>query len=51
MKTIAFDVMGNDNGVKAGVEAALAFVKQNSDYSVILVGITKISLSDVCATC
>ena len=38
MKTIAFDVMGNDNGVKAGVEAALAFVKTNSDYSVILVG-------------
>ena len=38
MKTIAFDVMGNDNGVKAGVEAALAFVKQNSNYSIILVG-------------
>ncbi|NQZ66115.1 MAG: phosphate acyltransferase PlsX [Mycoplasmatales bacterium] len=38
MKKIAFDVMGNDNGVRAGVEAALDFVEKNLDYSFILVG-------------
>lgn len=38
MKTIAFDIMGNDNGVQAGVKSALAFVSQNKDYKVILVG-------------
>lgn len=48
MKKIAFDVMGNDNGVRAGVEAALDFVEKNLDYIVILVGdrkkISKITL-------
>ena len=38
MKKIAFDVMGNDNGVRAGVEAALDFVESNLDYIVVLVG-------------
>jgi len=38
MKTIAFDVMGNDNGVRAGVEAALDFTDKNLDYIVALVG-------------
>lgn len=38
MKKIAFDVMGNDNGIRAGVEAALEFVKKNLDYIFILVG-------------
>ncbi len=38
MKKIAFDVMGNDNGVRAGVEAALEFVEKNLDYSFVLVG-------------
>ncbi len=37
-KTILFDVMGNDNGVKAGVLAALEFVKTNIEYKIILVG-------------
>lgn len=38
MKTIAFDVMGNDNGVGAAVEAALSFVSKNNDIKIILVG-------------
>lgn len=38
MKTIIFDVMGNDNGVEAGVTAANHFVKQNIDYKILLVG-------------
>ena len=38
MKRIAFDVMGNDNGVRAGVEAALDFVEKNLDFVVTLVG-------------
>ncbi|MCR8613003.1 MAG: phosphate acyltransferase PlsX [Mycoplasma sp.] len=38
MKTIAFDVMGNDNGVKAAVEAAIKFTKKNIEYKIILVG-------------
>ncbi len=37
-KVIIFDVMGNDNGVKAGVLAAVDFVKENIEYKVILVG-------------
>lgn len=37
-KTIIFDVMGNDNGVKNGVNAAIKFVKQFIDYKIILVG-------------
>lgn len=37
-KTIIFDVMGNDNGVKAGVLAAVNFIKKNIDYKIILVG-------------
>lgn len=38
MKTIIFDVMGNDNGVEAGVTAANHFVSENIDYKVLLVG-------------
>ncbi|TCG10612.1 phosphate acyltransferase PlsX [Mycoplasma todarodis] len=38
MTTIAFDVMGNDNGVKPAVVASLRFIKKNPDYKVILVG-------------
>ena len=38
MKKIAFDVMGNDNGVQEGVKAVLEFVKTNLDYIFILVG-------------
>lgn len=37
-KTIIFDVMGNDNGVKAGVQAATSFVKNNIEYKILLVG-------------
>ena len=38
MKKIAFDVMGNDNGVEDGIKAAMTFVDQNIDYSIILIG-------------
>lgn len=38
MKTIAFDIMGNDNGVQPGVEAVVSFVKKNPGYKFILVG-------------
>ncbi|WP_033161134.1 phosphate acyltransferase PlsX [[Mycoplasma] collis] len=38
MKKIAFDLMQNDNGLQHGINAALDFVKNNSDYNVILVG-------------
>ncbi|CAM9120446.1 phosphate acyltransferase PlsX [Mycoplasma todarodis] len=38
MTTIAFDVMGNDNGVKPAVVASLRFIKKNPNYKVILVG-------------
>ena len=38
MKTIAFDIMGNDNGVQPGVEAVVSFIKKNPDYKFILVG-------------
>ncbi len=38
MKTIAFDVMGNDKGVMSAVKAANKFVKSRKDYSFILVG-------------
>ncbi len=38
MKTIAFDVMGNDNGVRPAVEATLEFLKNNNNYYFILVG-------------
>ena len=41
MKTIIFDVMGNDNGVKDAIESAIKFVKENLDYKVILVGVEK----------
>ena len=37
-KTIIFDVMGNDNGIKAGCMAAYDFVKSNIEYKIILVG-------------
>ena len=38
MKKIAFDVMGNDNGVEHGVKAVVAFVKENIGFKFILVG-------------
>ena len=38
MKKIAFDVMGNDNGVGPGVEAVLSFVERYDNFQVILVG-------------
>ncbi len=38
MKTISFDVMGNDNGVKSAVAASIKFIKSNKDYKIILVG-------------
>lgn len=37
-KTIIFDVMGSDYGVKNGVLAAVNFIKSNIDYKIILVG-------------
>lgn len=38
MKRIAFDVMGNDNGVAAAIEATQEFLSKNNDYEIILVG-------------
>lgn len=38
MKTIAFDVMGNDNGVKPAIQASIQFCKSHLDYYLILVG-------------
>lgn len=38
MKKIAFDVMGNDDGVTGAISAAMLFVKKNNDYSIVLVG-------------
>ncbi|CAM9108524.1 phosphate acyltransferase PlsX [Mycoplasma marinum] len=38
MTTIAFDVMGNDNGPKPAVVASLNFIKKNPNYKIILVG-------------
>lgn len=37
-RVIAFDVMGNDNGVKPCVEAALSFLNANKGFEIILVG-------------
>ena len=37
-KAIIFDVMGNDNGVRDGVLAAVDFTKSNIEYKIILVG-------------
>ncbi len=37
-RTIIFDVMGNDNGVRAGVLAARDFIEKNIEYKIILVG-------------
>lgn len=38
MKTIIFDLNGNDNGIKAGVQAAKKFVNNFVDYKILLVG-------------
>jgi glycerol-3-phosphate acyltransferase PlsX len=38
MKKIAFDVMGNDNGVEAAIIASMQFVKKYNDYAIVLVG-------------
>lgn len=37
-RTIIFDVMGNDNGVKSACLAAFQFIKENIEYKIILVG-------------
>ncbi|WP_128008577.1 phosphate acyltransferase PlsX [Mycoplasma sp. ATU-Cv-508] len=38
MRKIAFDVMGNDHGVRPAVEAVVEFVKNNLDYYFYLIG-------------
>ena len=38
MKKIAFDVVGNDNGIEEGIRAALDFTDKYLDFSFILVG-------------
>ncbi len=38
MKRIAFDVMGNDNGVRPAIEATIEFLHNNLNYYFILVG-------------
>ncbi len=38
MKTIIFDVMGNDNGPFFAIKAALKFINENNNYKIILVG-------------
>ena len=38
MKTIAFDVMGNDNGVEGAISASMKFVQKYEDYSIVLIG-------------
>jgi len=38
MKIIAFDVMGNDNGVEPAILASIEFIKSNLDYKIILIG-------------
>ena len=38
MKRVAFDVMGNDNGVASGVNAVNEFVSTNNDFYFLLVG-------------
>lgn len=38
MKSIAFDVMSNDDGIGPAVEAAIAFSKENINYKIILIG-------------
>lgn len=37
-KIILFDVMGNDNGVKAAIDSSLEFVNSNKDYKIHLIG-------------
>lgn len=37
-KTIIFDLMGNDNGPEAGIQASIDFLKNNKYYKIILVG-------------
>ena len=38
MKKIAFDVMGNDNGVEGAISASMKFVQKYEDYSIVLIG-------------
>ncbi|WP_338822412.1 phosphate acyltransferase PlsX [Mycoplasmopsis felifaucium] len=38
MYKIAFDINGNDNGIKPSIEATVAFLKQNPSYEIILIG-------------
>ncbi|MCK5867326.1 MAG: phosphate acyltransferase PlsX [Mycoplasmataceae bacterium] len=38
MKKIAFDVMGNDNGVEPAIKAVVSFVEKYTDFKFILVG-------------
>lgn len=38
MRTIAFDILGNDNGPLAALNATKEFIAKNKDYKIILVG-------------
>lgn len=38
MKTIIFDLNGNDNGIKNGIQASKRFVKDFVDFKILLVG-------------
>ena len=38
MKSIAFDVMSNDSGIKPAIEAAIKFSEDNINYKIILIG-------------
>ncbi|WP_027120339.1 phosphate acyltransferase PlsX [Mycoplasmopsis lipofaciens] len=38
MFKIAFDIIGNDNGIEAALAASLSFIKENENYEIILVG-------------
>lgn len=37
MKKIIFDALGNDNGIKASLEASKAFLEQNQDFQIQLI--------------
>lgn len=38
MYKIAFDINGNDNGIKASVQASVTFLKENPDFEITLIG-------------
>ncbi|WP_029906562.1 phosphate acyltransferase PlsX [Mycoplasmopsis opalescens] len=39
MYRIAFDINGNDNGIKPAIESSMIFAKENPNFTLILVGI------------